>query len=215
MTIKDKLNELEIDIEKNKQLVDDIKKALTDAGENASKITNKLTREKKKIVQSLVNKSKVNMPKKNVSRPTTIRRNDDDNIDKKHVNNEVSNSEKVTQETIEERKNVSEPKPEQSNKPFWESNISDNLKINIKGKTKDQKKISNSPNGRPLPQSTIDELKRKSEENKKKIADKEQKSGNENVKINKQNMQGKPGGAQGNRLQHQNNQNRNQQNKPR
>ena len=41
MTIKDKLIELQVDIEKNKALVDDVKKALTDAGENATKIAEK------------------------------------------------------------------------------------------------------------------------------------------------------------------------------
>lgn len=213
MTIKDKLNELEIDIEKNKQLVDDIKKALTNAGENASKITNKLTSDGEKIVQTLVNKSKVNMPKKFVNRPNTIKRNDDENKETKQVDNEVSNSEKVTQSNTDEKKNVQESKPEQSSKPFWEGNTSDNLKINIKGKTKEQKKNVNSPNGRPLPQSTIDELKRKSEENRKKLADAEQKSNTENIKINKQNTFNKPSGGQQNRFQHQNNQNRNQQNK--
>lgn len=213
MTIKDKLNELEIDIEKNKQLVDDIKKALTNAGENASKITNKLTSDGEKIVQTLVNKSKVNMPKKIVNRPNTIKRNDDENKETKQVENEVSNSEKVIQLNTDEKKNVPESKPEQSSKPFWESNTSDNLKINIKGKTKEQKKFNNSPNGRPLPQATIDELKRKSEEIKKKAANVEQKTSNENVKINKPNAQVKPGFSQGNRFQHQNNQNRNQQNK--
>ena len=131
MTIKDKLNELEIDIEKNKQLVDDIKKALTNAGENASKITNKLTSDGEKIVQTLVNKSKVNMPKKFVNRPNTIKRNDDENKETKQVDNEVSNSEKVTQSNTDEKKNVQESKPEQSSKPFWEGNTSDNLKINI------------------------------------------------------------------------------------
>lgn len=204
MTIKDKLNELEIDIEKNKQLVDEIKKALTDAGENASKITNKLTSDGEKIVQTLVNKSKVNMPKKNVLRPTTIRIKGDENKDKKTESADVSNSEKTTQEIVGDKKSVSESKPEQSNKPFWENGTSDNLKINIKGKTKEQRRATDSPNGRPLPQSTIDELKRKSEENKKKSSAAEQKSGTENVKINKQNMAGKPGSTQGNRFQHQN-----------
>ena len=210
MTIKDKLNELEIDIEKNKQLVDDIKKALANAGENASKITNKLTSDGEKIVQTLVNKSKVNMPKKNVLRPTTIRIKGAENKDKNTAENEVSNSENTAREVSDEKKKVLDTKPEQSSKPFWESNTSDNLKINIKGKTKEQKKNTSSPNGRPLPQSTIEELKRKSEENRKKNVDIEQKSGNENVRINKTNMSGKPSGSQQNRFQ---NQNRNQQNR--
>ena len=38
MTIKEKLIELQVDLDKNKTLVDEVKKALTDAGENATKI---------------------------------------------------------------------------------------------------------------------------------------------------------------------------------
>ena len=56
MTIKEKLIELQVDLDKNKTLVDEVKKALTDAGENATKITSKLTSDGEKIVTALVNK---------------------------------------------------------------------------------------------------------------------------------------------------------------
>ena len=220
MTIKDKLIELQIDIEKNKQLVDDVKKALTDAGENATKITNKLTSDGEKIVQALINKSKVNMPKKSVLRPTTIKVGRDDTNDKetdKKVTSDAEESNNVAKTSQIDNNNT---RTEQPTKPFWEGSTGDNLKINIKGRTKEVKKTTDSPNGRPLPQSTIDELKRKSEENKKKINDTEGK--NDNIKISihqgggknfQQNNKFSNNGQQNRNQQNRNQQNKNQQNK--
>ena len=70
MTIKDKLNEKHID---DKELVERIKKELNDNGENATKITNKLTLDGEKIVDEIIKEYKENLPKKNVARPTSIK----------------------------------------------------------------------------------------------------------------------------------------------
>ena len=131
MTIKDKLIELQIDTENNKQLVDEIKKALNDAGENASKITNKLTSDGEKIVLSLVNKSKVNVPKKNVLRPTTIKLGSEDTKVKDDKSKTLVNDAVSVSKTDNIQQKPDATKLEQSTKPFWEGSTGDNLKINM------------------------------------------------------------------------------------
>lgn len=211
MTIKDKLIELQIDTEKNKQLVDEVKKALTDAGENASKITNKLTSDGEKIVLALVNKSKVNVPKKNVLRPTTIKLGSEDTKSKATAAKLASNDNVSESESSITQQSNDNEKPEQSTKPFWEGSTSDNLKIKIKGKSNETKRDNSSPNGRPLPQSTIDEYNRRIEESKKK-ASTDQKNKGENVKVSIQNAGGKTKGSHAARFEHGGQQNRNRQN---
>ena len=212
MTIKDKLIELQIDTENNKQLVDEIKKALSDAGENASKITNKLTSDGEKIVLSLVNKSKVNVPKKNVLRPTTIKLGSEDTKLKDDKSKTLVNDTVSVSKTDNIQQKTDATKLEQSTKPFWEGSTGDNLKINIKGKTKDVKKDNNSPNGRPLPQSTIDEYNKKIEESKKKATFTEQKNRGDNLKTNLSSPIGKQNSTHISRFDHNGQQNRNRQN---
>lgn len=223
MTIKDKLTELRIDLKENKQLVDDIKKALTDAGENATKITNKLTRDGEKIIQAFVNKSSVNIPTKNVSRPTTIRFVNDETKANNEEQKTTSVGESKKSEEVSSQAKPTDNKPETPNKPFWEGNSNVNLKINIKGKTKEVKKYNNSPNGNPLPMSTIEQLKKKNEVNKKQSVDisetkpEDQSRTNvqgQNIKISTNQNNRHSGTSQVNRnQQNRNQQNRNQQNK--
>ena len=212
MTIKDKLIELQIDTENNKQLVDEIKKALSDAGENASKITNKLTSDGEKIVLSLVNKSKVNVPKKNVLRPTTIKLGSEDTKLKDDKSKTLVNDTVSVSKTDNIQQKPDATKLVQSTKPFWEGSTGDNLKINIKGKTKDVKKDNNSPNGRPLPQSTIDEYNKKIEESKKKATFTEQKNRGDDLKTNLSSPIGKQNSTHISRFDHNGQQNRNRQN---
>ena len=212
MTIKDKLIELQIDTENNKQLVDEIKKALNDAGENASKITNKLTSDGEKIVLSLVNKSKVNVPKKNVLRPTTIKLGSEDTKVKDDKSKTLVNDTVSVSKTDNIQQKPDATKLEQSTKPFWEGSTGDNLKINIKGKSKDIKKDNNSPNGRPLPQSTIDEYNKKIEESKKKATFAEQKNKGDNLKANLSSPIGKQNSTHISRFDHNGQQNKNRQN---
>ena len=213
MTIKEKLIELRVDIDKNKELVDNVKKALTDAGENATKITNKLTSDGEKIVTSLVNKVGVNSPTKHVSRPITIKVGVNDNKDKDESSKNIKKAEKVSQEQKNTQQEDGSNKNEQPTKPFWEGASSDNLKINIKGQTKDTKKDNSSPNGRPLPPGTIEELKRRKEENKKKNLEADSKNKNDNIKISVQGNSRRQNGPQNNRFNNGGQQNRGQQNK--
>ena len=213
MTIKDKLIELQVDIEKNKALVDDVKKALTDAGENATKITNKLTSDGEKIVTSLINKVAVNAPTKNVVRPGTIKVGVNDVKEKNESSKNTQKSESATQEQKSSQQNDTANKTEQPVKPFWEGASSDNLKINIKGQTKDARKDNSSPNGRPLPPETIEQLKRRNEENKRKNQENDSKNRTDNIKISVQDHSRRPGGSQNNRFNNGGQQNRGQQNK--
>lgn len=189
MTIKDKLNELRIDLDKNKELVDDIKKALTDAGENATKITNKITIDGEKIIQTLVDKSRVNMPKKHVSRPNTIKQGGE--IVKEKENQQKNDKQNVDAQKTEDtpQESTKSTNDEAPAKPFWENANKEGLKINIKGKPKEVKKANDSPNGRPLPEATIEELKkRKLEQNAKKQNEAEEQQ-SKNVKIDKNDSQ--------------------------
>ena len=209
MTIKEKLIELQVDLDKNKTLVDEVKKALTDAGENATKITSKLTSDGEKIVTALVNKVGVNAPVKHVSRPGTIKvgigevKENNESPKNKQKSEAENNNQQSTQQSTDTNKS------EQPSKPIWEGGNIDKLKINIKGQTKSVTKPNSSPNGRPLPAKTIEELKKRNEENKKK---------NENIKISVQNNQNRSNGQQNNRFnnngqQNKSSQNKNQQNK--
>ena len=190
MTIKDKLNELGVDFEKNKSLVDEIKKALNKAGENAAKITNKLTSDGEKIVQSLVDKSNVNRPVKNVSRPTTIRvglKDKNDVAENKNDENKNLNKPVVADKSQETNKDKQVQNENQSAKPFWETTANKGLKIQIHGKTKEDTVKNSSPNGNPLPQSTIDAFKKKKEElnrlREKKSAEQNKPNAQGNVKV--------------------------------
>ena len=213
MTIKDKLIELRVDIDKNKALVDEVKKALTEAGENATKITNKLTSDGEKIVTSLVNKVVVNAPTKKVVRPGTIKVGANDAKDKIDSSKNTQKNDTVTLEQKSSQQNDTANKIEQSAKPFWEGASSDNLKINIKGQTKDVRKENSSPNGRPLPPGTIEELRRRNEENKRKNQESDSKNRTDNIKISVQDHSRKPGNSQNNRFNNGGQQNRNQQNR--
>ena len=88
MTLKDKLKENDIDTVKEKDLVDKIKNELNEKGENGAKITNKLTLEGEKIVDSIIMNYKNSTHKSTVNRPKTITRN---NLNDKPGTNENTN----------------------------------------------------------------------------------------------------------------------------
>ena len=189
MTIKEKLISLEVDLNNSKDIVEDVKKALNDAGENATKISNKLTVEGEKVVEAVVLKSDVKVKKKQVSRPKTIR--DDEETKNK------TNSEPGTEDNVKNKENVdggqsdSSAAKSDSAEPFWSKSIDtgkSSIKISIQGKGK--KNDSNLPaNGRPLPQSTIEALKKKQQEENEKRRAKQAPQSNAN---NKQNSSNKP-----------------------
>ena len=190
MTIKEKLQELSIDTVKEKKLVEDIKKALSDAGENAVKITNKISLDGEKIIEKMVNESNGKTQVKQVARPKTIRSErtsvasseNKETVDKKTL--EKNDSDESKNEKTEDEKNNDK------------SQTTTKVIINIGGKAKKPSVDDNiSPNGRPLPKNTIEQLEkaraeeqRKKEENALK-GDKGQVGQNENatrVKVAKQ-----------------------------
>ena len=183
MTIKDKLLELGIDLTKNKEFVDEVKKALTDAGENATKITNKITGDGEKIIQSLVQKGKVNMPKKNVLRPTTIKSGDD--IAKDDANKKDQSKTETGSVKTESGVKTDDSKLGGQSGIDWAKGNTEKVKIKIQGQTNEVKKANVPANGRPLPQSTIDELNRKREEARRK-AEQEKNVNKADMKNNQQ-----------------------------
>ena len=198
MTLKDKLKENDIDTVKEKDLVDKIKNELNDKGENGAKITNKLTLEGEKIVDSIIMNYKNSTHKSTVNRPTTIRRNNTD--DKTVVNEDTNKNNEKDKKTPE--KNESTNASQSASGDFdWTNIDKKKIRINVNGKNKVENK---SPNRRPLPQSTIDEIlkKRKEQEEQKNKAIQEKEyapkdSENKKVQNQGQNNQGfkisKPG----------------------
>lgn len=169
MTIKDILTEHGIDSTKNKELIDSIKKALNNAGESVTKITSKLTVDGVKVVQSVVAKSNVGRPTKQVARPTTIK-NNSESPKKVEEDKKVASAEAVGSTKNSDAKKESTGKETLSATPSLDTILGGNVIIKIKGKTVEtQTQRENMPaNGRPLPQSTVEEWKRRNEEAKRK-----------------------------------------------
>ena len=164
MTIKEKLQSLNIDVTKEKKVVDEIKKALTKAGENASKISNKLTPEGEKIIEDKINSSVTKKPVKQVARPGTIKRvdeskKDDEIVSKGGTSDEKSLSKDADSKSLNQVSSTTKSKNDS------------NVILNVGGNVNKVTPGVNMPaNGRPLPQSTLDELKRKKEEAKRNAA---------------------------------------------
>lgn len=182
MTIKEKLINLDVDVDKKKELVEEVKKELNKAGENGSKITNKISSDGEKIIESVVNRLEKKVVEKHVSRPKTIKseHNKQENNDSEKSLVNISDASNNQLNKNEEKSNLIS-KDSSNVVPFWEKNNSDksNLKISIKGQNVN--KTKDSVNGRPLPQSTIDELKKKNADNNN-FKSKEKSHGKEFVK---------------------------------
>ena len=159
MTIKDKLKDNDIDTVKNKDLIDKIKNELNEKGENGTKITNKLTLEGEKIVDSIIRNYKNSTHKTTVSRPTTIRRQATESKDTSETI--VEKNKDSENKIIEKGGTISSSQPS-SNNFDWKNIDRKKIIINVNGK---KNKVENqSPNGRRLPQSTIDEILKKRKE---------------------------------------------------
>lgn len=170
MTIKEKLVSLKNDLIQDKQFVDEVKKALTKAGENSSKITNKLTSTGEKIIDELFLSTKAKKIIKQVVRPKTIKREEPkldatDNTDmtsQKELSGNVASKESINT-TDNANKNTQTAK----------------VIINVKGNSNTVVKGTNaSPNGNPLPQATLDEINKKRIEAIKKADEKKKDSTN-------------------------------------
>lgn len=206
MTIKEKLKENDIDTVKHKELVDQIKDELTAKGENATKITNKLTLEGEKIVDAMILSFKNKTHKTTVSRPTTIR-----NSNNKNESRDDDNKPKDTNgsDILKEAKDDNKGDASSQKAVDWSKANTTNLKINVQGANKEIKNRNGSPNGRPLPAGTLEAIRRKKEAEKQnaQTANRSQNNG-QNVKQFTNRLGGKD------RQQNNNVGNNNQANKP-
>ena len=74
MTIKEKLINLGIDVDKEKDFIKEVKDFLNKNGEKADKITSKLSYDGEKLLDTFVRESgKIVVPKKSVKRPSTLK----------------------------------------------------------------------------------------------------------------------------------------------
>ena len=176
MTIKEKLQSLGIDTTKEKAKVEEAKAALLNANESFTKITSKITSNGEKILDNLFGSLNKTENKKHVMRPKTIK--STSNVSDE---NEVNSADNNTKNHISDEKGT-----EQEKRPISKSTTTKVL-INT-GSDKVVVDKNSSPNGRPLPQATIDALKRERE----KEIEKREATKNESEKKNtesKQNVQ--------------------------
>lgn len=168
MNIKEKLIELGIDVDKDKQSVNMAKDKLKEIGLKADRIINKIDKEGEKALEELFSKGSGSVKPIAVAPPKTIKSYEDIPISPtiKKTNKNKSININITENTEKEVKD--------EKVPFWKSlgQKKDNLII----KHKDDDKKNNvmqglSPNGRPLPKSTLDEIKKKEEEKKQQQAE--------------------------------------------
>ena len=204
MTLKDKLKENGIDTVKDKELVERIKKELNENGENATKITNKLTLDGEKIVDAIINSNVGIKPKKNVSRPGTIKVRE--NNEPKKI--ESSNKNVTQSETNQKSENISSKPTVNTDAKTNDWTQVDKGKVIVKvpgHKSNAQKNNPSIPkNGRPLPQSTLDAIKIQQERKLKEEQEKNRpkndspknqgnnKDGNNKSPINKGGQNNKP-----------------------
>ncbi len=185
MKIKEKLIELGIDVENDKEKVNLAKKALKEKGYKADRIIANLDMEGEYLLEDLF-KSKPVLSKDNVIAPPTIKKDEDMPINssknKKHKTKVAINS--VEEEKKEEKNGDDEVIP------FWKNNLLNNktnIKIKFSNGSNQVKEKNSSPNGRPLPQKTIVELEKKKSEIENKLQTKKDDiKTNKNVKVEKQ-----------------------------
>ena len=155
MTIKDKLQSLGIDTTKEKAKVEEAKAALLKANESFTKITSKITSNGEKILDNLFGSLSKAEPKKHVMRPKTIRSTSNTGDENANANADSKGNVAATSD----EKSAGEEKKQ--------TNKSSTTKILINtGAGKEVVDKNSSPNGRPLPQATIDALKREREKEK-------------------------------------------------
>ena len=191
MTIKEKLKDNDIDTVKFKDFVDEIKNELAEKGEE-------------KIVDAMILSFKNKNRRTTVNRPTTIK-NSDSKVDDKNIESETNTVKPDNNSKVEKDSTKTD---NSSQKSFnWSNANTSNLIINVHGTNKESKTKNASPNGRALPLSTIEEIKKKKElEKQKDISKIKSKNNNQNNKpFNNANFK--------DRQQTNNHQNNNQQNR--
>ena len=174
MTIKEKLQSLGIDTTKEKAKVEEAKAALLKANENFTKVTSKITSNGEKILDNLFGSLNRTETKKQVMRPKTIKSESNTNDE-----NVSANAKNASEATITHDKKDDNQEKKQVSK-------SSTTKVLINtGTDKVVVDKNSSPNGRPLPQATIDALKRERE----KEVEKKEASKNDGAQKNAENKQ--------------------------
>ena len=177
MNIKDKLIELGIDLKNDKDKVNLAKEELKKAGHKAQTVSNVLSSDGEKLLENLFNKKSQDIVMPKVKAPAT-KKVDDDIAD-----TSIKKDFKIKIETKTETE-TTDDSSKQEKLPFWKTNDTintKNVKIRMNGQNvnNNQQEKSTSPNGRPLPKSTIDEI------NKKKSKELDQKQNSKFPKNNK------------------------------
>ena len=177
MNIKEKLIELGIDVDKDKKAVNLAKEKLKEIGMKADRIVAKLDANGEKVLEDLFSKS-ANAAPIAVAVPKTIKKDEDIPVNPSSKKSLKNKTVKIEVKSEEEKENTEE------SVPFWKSfKKKDNLII--KHKDDDKKPNANSglsPNGRPLPKSTLDEIKKKEAEKLRQAEQAKSESVEENAK---------------------------------
>lgn len=163
MNIKEKLIELGIDVDKDKQSVNMAKDKLKEIGLKADRILTKIDKDGEKALEELFSKGSSLDKPISVAPPKTIKKDDDIPVQP------LSKKTKPKITPVVETGNTDNKENKEDKDSIWKiiSKKKDNLII--KHKDDDKKNNANagvSPNGRPLPQSTLNEIKKKEEEKK-------------------------------------------------
>ena len=202
MTIKEKLINFGIDVDKEKDFVKEVKDFLTKNGEKSDKITTKLSFEGEKLLDSFVKESgKIVVPKKSVKRPSTLKVGDNNKPNTSAVKSNAN--EPLKEEKVNVTPNLTNNNEGRQTSSDWGKIDPSKISLTIKGKSQNKPtNIAGAPNGRPLPASTIEELKKKKEEELR--LKKEEEKNNENLTQEKENE---------NKVKQENTQNQQKQNK--
>ena len=134
MTIKEKLINLGIDVDKEKDFIKEVKDYLNQKGEKADKITSKLSYDGEKMLDAFVKESgKIVVPKKSVKRPSTLKVNNNNHSDKEIKENKDDTVKDVKTSTpINTGSNIDDTKTTNND---WGKVDPSKISLTIKGKT--------------------------------------------------------------------------------
>lgn len=163
MNIKEKLIELGIDVDKDKQSVNMAKDKLKEMGLKADRILTKIDKDGEKALEELFSKGSNLSKPIAVAPPKTIKKDEDIPV------NTTSKKQNKSKSLVVETKENVDKEDKDEKVPFWKSLGQKKDNLIIKHKDDDKKNSGGtgvSPNGRPLPKSTLEEIKKKEDERK-------------------------------------------------
>lgn len=163
MNIKEKLIELGIDVDKDKQSVNMAKDKLKEIGLKADRILTKIDKDGEKALEELFSKGSVLAKPIVVAPPKTIKKDEDIPVQSSSKKSKPKITPVTEIDNNDNKKNIDEKDS------IWKVLSKKKENLIIKHKDDDKKNNANqgmSPNGRPLPQSTLNAIKKKEEEKK-------------------------------------------------